>query len=348
MTKVELRWVHRTRDRHGHLRHYFRRPGYARATLPGLPGSPEFMAAYEAAVGGFTAPKLEIGASRTIRGSLSALIVAYYGSAEFKQLARVTQATYRNVAERLRKEHGDKPVAQLQREHVRRLVSARSATPAGANALLKLLRLLMRFAMNEGWRADDPTQGVRKLRTTSEGFTTWSEDHIRQFESHHQVGTRQRLALTLLLYTGQRRSDVVHLGRQHIATGHLLLRQQKTGKRLSIPVHPLLQAELDLLPKEQLTFLLTNPGKPFTSAGFGNWFADAVRAAGLPAGLSAHGLRKACARRLAESGCTAHEIASITGHKSLREVEHYTRAADQSRLAVNAMDRVRTSNGNKT
>ena len=108
-----------------------------------------------------------------------------------------------------------------------------------------------------------------------------------------------------------------------------------------IPVHPILQAILDDAPKDNMTFLTTQFGKPFTSNGFGNWFRDQCNAAGLPQ-CSAHGLRKAAARRLAEAGCTAHEIASITGHASLKQVAHYTKAADQGRLASAAMEKVKT------
>jgi integrase len=94
---------------------------------------------------------------------------------------------------------------------------------------------------------------------------------------------------------------------------------------------------ISAMPPSNLTFLTTSHGKPFTSPGFGNWFREACNAAGLPKGLSAHGLRKAAARRLAEAGCSANVIASITGHKSLKEVERYTKAADQARMARDAM-----------
>jgi integrase len=335
MTVLRLKFIHRFKDRHGTIRHYFRRPGSPRAALPGLPGSAEFMAAYQAALGSGEAQR--IGADRLPQGSMSALIIAYYTSAEWKQLARVTQATYRNVLERLRSAHGDKMVANLQREHVRHLIAAKAATPSAANSLLKLLRILMRFALDEGWRKDDPTHGVRRLRVSTDGFHTWSEAEIAAFEAHWPIGSRARLAMALLLYTGQRRSDMIRMGRQHLKDGCLQVRQQKTGTKLSIPVHPRLAEILSASAGEQMTFLLTQPGAPFTSAGFGNWFADRVREAGLPRGCAAHGLRKAAARRLAEAGCSAHEIMAITGHQSLKEVSVYTQAADQARLAVRAV-----------
>ncbi len=200
-----------------------------------------------------------------------------------------------------------------------------------------MLRILMRFALDEGWRRDDPTHGVRRLRVPTDGFHTWTEAEIAAFEAHWAVGSRARLAMALLLYTGQRRSDMIRMGRQHLKDGCLHLRQQKTGTRLAIPVHPRLAEVLAASAPDQMTFLLTQPGAPFTSAGFGNWFADRVREAGLPGACAAHGLRKAAARRLAEAGCSAHEIMAITGHRSLKEVAVYTQAADQLRLAGRAM-----------
>jgi len=339
VTKLRLRYVHRYRDTRGKVRHYFRRPGVPRIPLPGLPGSAEFMEAYQLALAG-AAPLPEVGQARTKPGSLSALIVSYYRSAEFAGLAASTRRTRRAILEAFRGQHGDKPVKGLQRQHVRRILADRAATPHAANNLFKILRLLMRFAILEGWRDDDPTLGEKGIRTRSDGFHTWTDAEIAAFEAHHAIGTRERLALALLLYTAQRRSDVVGMGRQDMRGGRLYVRQVKTRARLAIPVHPELASVLASTPSGNLPFLVTAHGKPFTAAGFGNWFGDACRAAGLPKGCSAHGLRKAAARRLAEAGCSTHEIMAITGHKSLSEVARYTTAASQEHLADRAMDRI--------
>ena len=334
VTDLRLRFVHRFTDRHGRVRHYFRRPGWPRAPLPGLVGSTEFMAAYQAALAGKRVP---FGADRTAPGSIDALAAAYYGSADYAQLARVTKATYRNVLERFRLDHGDKPAGLLKREHVLRFMDARAKTPAAANALLKMLRILMRFAMDRGLRGDDPTIGVRRLRYASDGFRQWTEADILQFEAHWSTGTRARLALALLLYTGQRPGDVSRMGRQHVLGTALAFTQQKTGTRLEVPISAELVAELEHVPAGQLAFVLTEQGRGFSASGFSSWFSERARMAGLPKGCTAHGLRKSAARRLAEAGCTAHQIASITGHRTLKEVERYTRAVDQARLAVTAM-----------
>jgi len=183
----------------------------------------------------------------------------------------------------------------------------------------------------------DPTDGIKPARAPkSDGFQTWGEDEIAAFRKQHAVGTRARLALELLLNTAQRRSDIVRMGRQHVKDGVLTVRQKKTGTTLKIPVHADLKTALDAMPSNHMTFLTTSSGKPFTSAGFGNLFRDWCNEAGLE-GLSSHGLRKAACRRLAEAGATEKQIAAISGHKSLNEVARYTRAADQERLARDAM-----------
>ncbi len=112
--------------------------------------------------------------------------------------------------------------------------------------------------------------------------------------------------------------------------------QDKTGAFLKAPVRPKLEASMTSMQRTNLTFLLTEAGAPFSAAGFGNWFRDRCNEAGLRH-CSAHGLRKACATRLANAGCTPEQIKSITGHKTLSEVARYTKAADQDRNAKQAM-----------
>jgi site-specific recombinase XerD len=339
------RYTHSYIDRHGKPRFYFRRPGFKRVPLPGLPWSPEFMAAREHALAGQPLP---IGAANTKPGTMRALAVSYFQSGAYRQMKPSTRGVYRNIIERFCDEagkngvkHGNLPVSGLQRTHVVKLMAARADRPDSANGLRKVLRAMMKHAVEIGLRADDPTRDVKAIRVKSDGYHSWTETEIAQFEATHPIGTRSRLAMALLLYTGQRRSDVVRMGRQHIRDGVLQVRQQKTGVELFIPVHANLAAIIDETPSAHLTFLTTQFHQPFTAAGFGNWFREQCDAAGLPQ-CSAHGLRKAAARRLAEAGCTEHEIAAITGHASLREVARYTRAADQKRLATAAMAKMKS------
>lgn len=332
-----MKYVQAYADRHGRQRYYYRRPGFPRVALPGEPGSSEFAAAYEAARS--NAPR-RIGEDRVAPGTFSWLIVAYYDSAAYGGLKDITKRTYRNVLERFRQTWGD--------------ASVRSMTPARLDALLegtdknlitvrKVLRLILKLAVRRELIKVNPMDGLRLRRKASEGFRPWTEADIAAYCARWPTGSRERLALALLLYTAQRRADVPPMGRQHVRPGKIRVVQSKGGAHLWIPVHPDLRAELDAAPKDQLTFLQTQYGKPFTAAGFGNWFGESARESGLE-NLTAHGLRKAASRRLAEAGCTPHQIMAITGHKNLAEVTLYTASVDQERLADEAIERTKTSN----
>jgi integrase len=325
-------------DRHGKAkaRYYFRRRGCKQVPLPGLPGSPEFEQAYQAALAGTSLPST-VGEKRIRVGSIDALVVAYLNSPGFIALRPSTQQVYRGIIETFAKEHGSKPVAGLTREHIEKMLARKAKTPGAANHWLRMLKTVLKFGVRSGMCANDPARDVEFIKRKIVGFHCWTEDEIAQFEAHHPVGSKARLALALLLYTAQRRGDVVKMGRQHIRNGAIAVVQEKTNKPLMIPIHPALQIVLDATPSEHLTFLTTSYGQPFTSDGFGNWFKKQCDAAGLPKHCTAHGLRKAACRRLAEAGCSANVIASISGHKTLKEVERYTRAADQEKMARAAM-----------
>jgi integrase len=330
------RYVHGFLDRHGKPRFYFRRAGFNTVPLPGLPYSPEFMAAYEAALAGQRSEP----AARAIPSTMNALALSFFASPAFATLRPSTRNAYRWTIERFCREHGDKRVAPLRREHVVKLMASR--TPGAANKLRKALRAMMKHAVDVGLRADDPTAGIRANRAkTAGGFHSWTDDEIAQFEAHHPIGSRARLAMALLLYSGQRRGDVIRMGPQHVRGGALYVKQEKTGVELVIPVHPVLAAIIAAVPRGHLTFLTTKSGRPFETSTFGHWFRDRCDEAGLPH-CSAHGLRKAAARLLAEAGCTAHEIGAITGHASLGELVRYTKAADQRHLAEAAMAKAGT------
>jgi integrase len=328
-------------DRHGKPRYYFRKPGAKRVGLPGLPWSPEFMAAHSTAMSNEADTREMVGSRAIVPGTITALTFAYLNSPSFKVLSVATRTTYRGIIESFRALAGDKGVKTLRREDIARLMMNRASTPAAANNLLRMFRLLMKFAVTDGWRSDDPTIGIKPLKMRAGGFYTWTEADIAAFQERHPIGSRARLALGLLLYTAQRRSDVVLMGRQHIRNEVLTIRQQKTGVIVEVPVMPELREILDASPNNHLTFLVTAGGKPFTAAGFGNWFRAVCNEANLPHECAAHGLRKAASRRLAEAGCTAHQIMAITGHKTLREVTRYTEAFDRRGQAQVAIAKLR-------
>jgi len=343
------------KDRHGKRRVRFRKNGFT-TYIAGIPWSDDFMRQYAAALEGVKAQTTNIGSERTIAGTVGAVVAAYLDCSEtstspFKTCAPETQRGRRNILENFRKAHGDKPlfsistggrrIMLLTREHVQVIVNEKVATPFAQRNFLNTLRAMFKWAAKEGRIPDDPTLGVTREKVKTTGYKTWSEEQIARFEATHPIETKARLAFALLLFTGQRRSDVVNMGVQHIHKEVLTIDQGKTDggeeAHLEIPVHPKLREIIDATPMIGVkTFLVTHFGKPYTAPGFGNWFRELCDKAECP-DVSAHGLRKATARRLAEIGCTANQIAAITGHASISEVQRYTKAADRKRMAREAM-----------
>src|SRR5262249_39724516 len=148
-------------------------------------------------------------------------------------------------------------------------------------------------------------------------------------------------AFALGLYTLQRRGDVLRMGAQDIRNGMLGVTQEKTGVPLKLPVRPELRAVIDATPLTGFTtFLVTKSGQQFSGTDFDDQFGGWCNEAGLPADCYFHGLRASGCTILADAGCTAHEIAAWSGHMTLKEVERYTKSADQKRLAASALAKV--------
>lgn len=325
-------------DRHGkwHLR--FRARGQPTHYFEAQFGTPEFRKELEECRARKSETAIAEKLERIPPGSMSALIALYYSKPAFTGLAVSSQKTYRSTLERFRVKHGEKAVKSITRDHIEAILGKMADRPAAANKLLDKLRILMDIAVRSRWRRDDPTIGIKGFSKKTDGFHTWDEDEIAKYEAHFPLGTKARLALDLMLYTGQRRSDARLMGRQHLSDDgrKIRVRQQKTGAMLLIPVHPKLKASLAAAPLGEMTFLVSELGKPFGKASIGNRMRKWCDAAGLPQ-CAAHGLRKAAARRLAEAGCSNQQIKAITGHTTDAEVARYTAAADQERLAEQAM-----------
>ncbi|HUC46593.1 MAG TPA: tyrosine-type recombinase/integrase, partial [Hyphomicrobiaceae bacterium] len=279
LPKYVQAWV----DREDRAHHYFRRRGFPRVRLPGLPWSPSFMAEYEKAISG---ARTAIGAGRVKPGSVAAVVAEYFDSQLFfTSKSAGTQRMRRGILERFRlPPNGDRPFALLPPEWIEATLD--SKPPHAARSWLVTLRSLCKFALKRGYLRTDPTANIKQRTVKSDGFHTWNEDEIAQFEAHHPIGSKPRLAFALLLYTAQRRSDVIKMGRQHIRDGVLTLRPEKTetstGVTLAIPVHPHLQTVLDATPSEHLTFLVTATGKPYGPNHFSETFREWCDAAGLP------------------------------------------------------------------
>ena len=351
--RIDLKYVVEDTDRHGNVRLYVRVPGKKKIRIRERPGTPAFMDAYNEAISGVKDTPPQHKPAK--RGSFRYLCQLYMSAdnVEWTRLDPATRDWQRRALEYICQAHADKPVALMTSKHVKRLRDELRDTPSQSQKLLKALRAMFVWA-NEAEEADNnPTVGVKAIKFMTMGHHAWTLSEVEQFEKWHPIGTKARLAMALLLYTSWRREDAVRLGMQHIVEvrkpdgsieKRIRYRQAKNEHRnpvhMDVPLHPDLAAIIDATLSNHLTFLVTAHGKPFTAAGFGNWFRERCNEANLPH-CSAHGLRKATASRLAERGASAHQIMAWTGLRTLTEAERYTRAARQAMLADDALAKLK-------
>lgn len=339
---MKRRWlpefVTQFRDRHDKPRYRFRRKGFTTHYFKGAPGTEEFRQEYQACLDGIVAPPIEPGADRAKPGSFDDLLSRYYRSPDFLDPGERTRVVYRGTLERWRnrirkgRRYGDVLVRELQARHVEAMLTELLPHKTAANMLRKRLSALMRFAVRTGMANTNPVAATRPFKVEGGGFHTWNEDEIAAFEARHPVGTKARLALDLMLWTGQRGGDARVMGPGHIRDKRLFVTQEKTGATVSLPILAPLASSILAAPSGGLVFLLSEHRKPYSSKGFGNKFRQWCDEAGLPQ-CSAHGLRKAASRRFAEAGCSNQQIKSWTGHTTDSEVARYTAAASKETLS---------------
>lgn len=315
----------------GKLYYYVRRKGLPNVRLEGLPGTDEFMASYQNALA--SAPPRREGKWST--GTFGKLAADFYESVEFSNLKPNSKSQYQRVLDPLVMKHGHRPAATMPAEVAARIIQDIGRTRPG---MANLTRSIMHRVMKHGKVTPNPFDGIPSYKKIP--HHTWTDAELAAFEARWPLGTRQRLAYALLLYTGQRTGDVSKMLREHISDGCIRVVQQKTGADLSIPIHAHLQTALKAGPVH-IRYLVTNlHGRPFNAGTLKDMLKRAVAAAGLADNCVPHGLRKAMMRRLAESGGTAKEIAAVSGHKTLKEIERYTAAADQRLLSRKAIGKL--------
>ena len=334
--KCELPYVDGFRDRHGKNRYYFRRKG-KRVKLSGTPGSVEFMAAYNAALADTPAAPV----IRAQAGSFDALREEYLQSAEFGSLRETTRREMRYALDAICSRPnpkgggkvGDNPVTKLERKHILRWRDSKVDKPGAANKELRVLKTLLRFGVDRGYRKDNPAAGIRELKGGR--FRSWTDDELLTFEGRWEIGTIQRTGYALALYTAQRRADLCKMKWSHIVGQAIHLRQSKTGTDMAIHLHPELITVLAAVrPGSDSTILVGKRGNAFNPVTFGHIMADAIEKAGLPTDCVLHGLRKAAARLVAETG---GKVSAMTGHLSPKMAEEYARDASQKRMSKDAV-----------
>jgi integrase len=228
-------------------------------------------------------------------------------------------------------------------EHLEKLLAKMIDTPAAANQLIAAMRDLMKYAMKRKLLVVNPAAEIKKRASKNPaGHHTWTPEEVAKFRAKHAVGTKARLALELIVTLALRRSDAIRLGPPDVRNGRLKYIQHKMREHLPSPIDVPMPTDVVAIVRQTAgtgirTWLVDGHGKPFTEDAFSHWFADQVKAAGLPPRCTPHGLRKRCLTDLANRGKDTHAIMAVSGHLTLKEVDRYTRMADRARNADRAM-----------
>jgi integrase len=348
MPRPRLPYLQKETSRHGKTVWYVRAPSLdgargKRIRVKGEFGSPEFMASYQAAMRGEGPPRR----GKPAGGTLAWLIERYRESAAWAVLKPATQKQRENIFKHVCQGAGSNPAASIEKRHIAAGRDRRAKTPGAANNYLKTMRALFSWAVESDLLKIDPTREVKRVPVKSDGFYSWTPEDVERFRRHWPIGARQRLAMEILLHTGLRRGDAVRLGRQHIRNGVIMLRTEKTGAWVHIPILPELQKVIEASPIGDLALIARIDGTPFTKWGFGNWFGDACRDAGIPG--NAHGLRKALSTLLAEKGATEPQMNAVMGWADgSKESATYIRKANREQMAAAALAKIGGENKSQT
>jgi integrase len=328
--------LHRQVSRHGKTVWYVRVGKGPRVRIRSDFGTLKFDTEYQAAIAGL--PARQDTEESTSRGSLAWLVERYRETTAWTELSLASRRQRENIFEHVLGAAGRQPFAKITTADVMAGRDRRAkTTPAQARKFLDTMRGLFRWAVKARLLMVDPTAGVANPSApNAQGFTPWSLEDIATYERRWPVGTRQRVWLDVLVYTGLRRGDAVRVGRQHIRHGVGTIKTEKTDTVVTLPILPALMKTLDAGPCGDLTLIAGENGRPLTKESFGNLFRKACRKAGLR-GRSAHGLRKAVATRAAENGATVAQLNAIFGWKGAKMATYYTETADRRRLSLDAM-----------
>ena len=328
MPKQRRQYLETFKSRHGKRMWFFRpvRKG-PRIRLPDEYGSPAFDKAYKEALAKHVSGELKSGKT------IAWLIDQFLASPVWATTAQETKKQFTYQFARMKKIAGEALIEDVTTETIVTGRQDRAHKPSDANKYLKATSALFRFAIDQHWLSSNPVAGVKKVPMKSKGFHTWTEEEAKQFEDHWPVGTRERLAFDLLVYTGVRRSDVVRLGRQHTRQGEITITTEKSRNsgrpvEVTISVLPPLAASINAAPTGDMTYLVTSKRTAFKKTSFGNWFKKACKAAKVPG--SSHGLRKLAAVRMAENGATEAELNAVFG---------WTEGSDESATYVKKASR---------
>lgn len=336
MPRPRKPFLHLEKNRHGNPSWYVRRHHGPRVRIRAPYGTPEFDVEYEAAIKGAPQP---VARGKTSSGTLQWLWERYREAGPWTGLKSSTRRQRENIMATVLARAGGEPAAALKPSDILAGRDERARTPSQAKGFLVVMRAIYRWAVVADHVKEDPTIGIKNLpKAKTEGFPVWSEDDVDRYQARWPIGTRERVWLDVLLYTGLRRGDAVTLGRQHIRDGVATLRTEKSQGivTVTLPILPVLATTLAAGPCGDLAFICGAAGKPLVKESFGNLFREACNKAGV-FGKSAHGLRKSGATRAADNGATVTELEAIFGWSGGGMASLYTRAADRKRASMRAM-----------
>lgn len=329
---IEFKHVTARENADGTLRYYFRRRGQPICRLPGEPGSDEFMSVYRTCTA-WVAPQASIA-----EGTFAWLCDQYMDAPIFASKAKATREARRRVIltmvseplERGKPEtFGQERARVIGQAHIEILRDRKASNPNAANERLKILNQIFKLGVGKKHVSTNPVRDVERLSVPRGGHDTATDEHVEQYLAYHTKGPA-RLAGLLLKHTGVRVSDLRILGRQHVRNGLLVFTTVKTGVLCELPIAPELQAAL---PRDNMTFLLNDWGKPFESdKSLSQRVAKWFRQAGIT-GITAHSVRKWRATKMAENGGTEYQLMASFGWRDPKEARPYVQAASRKRLA---------------
>lgn len=336
---IALKNLKTVKDRKGKPRYYVQVKGQKLIRLPDAPlDSPKFLLAYANAMKAATGVEPRPG-----QGSISALCTSFLKSREFRDNSVSYQAILRRHCMAIEAQGGKSLAQHLKPHHI--TADMAPLTASVALARLKTWRALCKHGMLTGALLSDPAANIKRPeQAKNTGHEPWTREEVAAFRDRWPIGTTQRAIFELLHWTGARISDAVRLGPGMIRKeGVLVFRQQKTKEPANVPWTCTIPEFADPADRDmmlaaiahlsgQMTFLATRHDRTRSGKSIGGDVSAAAKLAGVK--KTAHGLRKTRATVLAEGGATASQIAAWTGHKTLAEVEHYTREYDRMRAVM--------------
>ena len=301
------------------------------------------MAAYEAASAilvstGNDGPRDHV---RFLPGSLGWAIERFMTSSEYADRAENTRRSDQQIYDELRASFGTGKLCDLRDRHVKIIRDhyRQKFSTSIADAAIGRISVLWQFADQhlDIDLAANPTVGVARIHKGKKEHEPWPDDVLAAFEAH--APGHLWLAVLLLLYTGQRRSDVV-LMKWSQFDGEIIevAHQQKTGEYVAIPCHHRLRSVLSTMPRHSEFILTGERGTPYHPQSLAAAVRRQLHAIGIR-GYSVHGLRKNAAQALALAGCPIPEIMAVTGHRTPGMAIHYSKRAEKKRLARSAIGR---------